>query len=372
MYFEKNNICSKPIKVLLAPLDWGLGHATRCIPIVYALQQQNIEVWVAAEGSINTLLKKELPQVKFLPLAGYKIRYSRSRFWFLPTLLLQLPRLLFVIQYENKWLKQIIKTHSFDAVISDNRLGLYNNTVPSIYITHQLQIKTGNKLTNWLAQKTHYFFINKFNTCWVPDNAVQHILAVNLSHPKKLPKTPVEYIGPLSRLIKQQTEKKFNLLVLLSGPEPQRTIFENILLPQLETYSGKIVLVRGLPGKNSILTTTNKNMVYYNHLPAADLSIVIQQSEIIICRSGYTTMMDLIALAQKAVIVPTPGQTEQEYLATHLNKEKIFLTLPQKDFSLVNAMQAAKQFSFTTIDVNTRQHPKIIQQFVDKLKNSIA
>ncbi len=370
MYFEKNNIPSKPFKVLLAPLDWGLGHATRCLPVIYELLQQKTEVWVAAEGSVKTLLQKELPQVNFLPLAGYKIHYSRSRFWFLPALLLQLPRIFFVIRYENRWLKKIIKAHNFNAVISDNRLGLYNKAVPCIYISHQLQIKTGNSFTNWLAQKAHYFFINKFTACWVPDNTVYPVLAGDLSHPKKLPQTPVAYIGPLSRLIKKQTPIKYSLLVLLSGPEPQRTIFENILLPQLEIYTGKIVLVRGLPGSSSVVNLTNKNIAWHNHLPAADLSAAMQQSEIIICRSGYTTVMDLIALRQKAIVVATPGQTEQEYLAAHLNKEKVFLAMPQKDFLIADAMIAAKKFPFSNINTNVNQHQKIIEQFIAALKKS--
>jgi uncharacterized protein (TIGR00661 family) len=358
----------KQVKVLLAPLDWGLGHATRCLPIIYALLNQNVEVWVAAEGNIKTLLQKELPQVNFLPLAGYKIHYSRTRFWFLPTLLLQLPRISFVIRYENKWLKKIISTHNFNAVISDNRLGLYHKTVPSVYITHQLQIKTGNRLTNWLAQKAHYFFINKFTDCWMPDNALQYSLAGNLSHPKRLPKTPVTYIGPLSRLIKKETLKKYNALVLLSGPEPQRSVLENILLPQLETYPGKIVLVRGLPGSGSAIVVANKNVACHNHLPATDLAVAMQQSEIIICRSGYTTIMDLVALQQKAVVVPTPGQTEQEYLATHLMKEKLFLAMEQKYFSITAALAAANDFSFICNNSDVNQHQKIIEAFIAGLK----
>ncbi len=369
MYFEKNNICAKPIKVLVAPLDWGLGHATRCIPIIYELLSQNIEVWVAVEGSVKTLLQKELPQVTFLSLEGYKVRYSKFGFWFFPKLLLQLPRIFFVIRKEHKWLKAAITTHGFNAVISDNRLGLWHSSIPCYYITHQLQIITGNLFTNWIAQKTHYFFINKFKVCWVPDSAIENVLAGNLSHPKKLPKTPVVYVGPLSRLKKQKTEKKYTVLILLSGPEPQRSIFENILLPQLENFSEKIILIRGLADTNSTLATTNKNLVIHNHLPAVDLSTTIQQSELIISRSGYTTIMDLVALQKKAVVVPTPGQTEQEYLATQLSKEKIFLTLPQKGFSLAEAISVAKKFSFKTADVNTNQHQKVIKQFIDELKN---
>ena len=368
MNFEKNNSSLSGIKVLVAPLDWGLGHATRCIPIICELQQLGATVYVAAEGRIRELLEKELKQIVFLPLQGYNIRYSKSRHLLPLTLLFQLPKFLLGVHKENKWLKKAVKQYGFDAVISDNRPGLYHAAVPCIYITHQLTIKTGFAFTEWLAQRMHYHFINKFSACWVPDNFEKYILAGDLSHPKKLPRPPLHYPGPLSRFEKTEAEKKYKLLILLSGPEPQRTVFENILLAELEFFRETVLFVRGLPGDVAVLTLQNKNIEVYNHLPAADLCIAIQQAEMVICRSGYTSVMDLIALQQKAILVPTPGQTEQEYLGEYLMKQKLFVCTPQHKFSLSGAQQLADGFPFSIINIDSHLYKKTIQEFFCNLK----
>ncbi len=356
--------------MLIAPLDWGLGHATRCIPIIYALTELNFEVIVAADGPTKNLLQNEFKNVVFTQIKGYNIKYSTSKLLLPLKLLLQFPKLLRVVFKEHFWLDKTINEYKIDAVISDNRLGLYSSKVPCIYITHQLQIKTGNIFTEWLAQKIHYFFINKYDACWVPDNASENNLAGELSHPKKLPKIPVRYLGPLSRFEKNNVEKEYDILILLSGPEPQRTIFENLLLQELKSFSGKVAMVKGLP-KNSVeeefVYDDENKIAVANHLSGTSLSKAIQQSEIIICRSGYTSVMDLIKLQQKAIIVATPGQTEQEYLAEYLNEKKIFLSVKQSNFSLPGALQKASGFSFANAFIYKDDYKKIVQEFAKQL-----
>jgi uncharacterized protein (TIGR00661 family) len=357
--------------VLIAPLDWGLGHATRCIPIIYALAELNFEVIIAADGPTKNLLQNEFKNVVFTQINGYNVEYSKSKSWLAIKLFLQFPKLLWVAFKEHFWLDKIIKQYKIDAVISDNRLGLYSSKVPCIYITHQLQIKTGNSFTELLAQKIHYFFINKYSTCWVPDTASENNLAGELSHPKKLPKTPLKYLGPLSRFEKIAVEKKYDLLILLSGPEPQRTIFENLLLQELKSYTGKVAMVKGLP-KNSVeeefVYDDENKITVANHLSATSLNKAIQQSEMVICRSGYTSIMDLIKLQQKAILVATPGQTEQEYLAAYLMERKIFLSVPQNNFSLTGALQKASGFYFTNTFIYPDDYKKIVQEFAQQLK----
>jgi uncharacterized protein (TIGR00661 family) len=371
MKFENINIGAKKKRVLVAPLDWGLGHATRCIPIIYALNEQNFEVIIAARGAVKNLLEKEFKNVVFTQIKGYNIKYSTSKFWLPLKLLLQFPKLLWVVFKEHFWLDKTIAEYKIDALISDNRLGLYSSKVPCIYITHQLQIKTGNSFTELLAQKIHYYFINKYTACWVPDTAAENNLAGELSHPKKLPKIPVEYLGPLSRFEKTTDEKKYDLLILLSGPEPQRTIFEKLLLQELKSYTGKVAMVKGLP-KNSVeeefVYDDENKITVANHLSATSLSKAIQQSEIVICRSGYTSIMDLIKLQQKAILVTTPGQTEQEYLAAYLMEKKIFLSIPQNNFSLAGALQKASGFTFTNAFIYPDDYKKTVQEFAKQLK----
>ena len=157
----KINISEGKKRVLIAPLDWGLGHATRCIPIIYDLIDRGFEVIIAADGPIKILLKKEFSHVVFTALKGYNISYSQRGSWLPIKLFLQLPKLLWSIYSEKKWLEKIVRDNNIDLVISDNRLGLFHKTITCIYITHQLKIKTGTRFTEWLAQKIHYFFINK-------------------------------------------------------------------------------------------------------------------------------------------------------------------------------------------------------------------
>ena len=202
-----------------------------------------------------------------------------------------------------------------------------------------MAIETGNIFTNWIVQKLNYNLINKFDACWVPDEKTPNDLAGKLSNPNKLPAIPVNYIGALSRFTKQQKDKNINLLVLLSGPEPQRTILENFMLEQMNELPCKMFLVRGLPGVEDKLVGNNKAITIYNHLTADELSITIQSSKIVVARSGYSTIMDLAALQQKAILIPTPGQTEQEYLAKYLAEKKYFVAAKQSGFNLKKEIQ---------------------------------
>ena len=359
-----NNISPKS-RIIVAPLDWGLGHATRCIPIIKELILLNCEVFIAAEGAIFSLLKKEFPHLIFLPVKGYRINYSGNKYFFSWKIFLQIPKIIFTIYKEHRWLHKIILHYKIDAVISDNRFGMYQKNIPCIFITHQLAIKTGNAFTERIAKKINYFFIKKYKECWIPDFKI-NCIAGTLSHPEKIPNN-IQYIGCLSRFELYDVEKKYDLLILLSGPEPQRTIFEEKILNDLNFYSGKALLIRGLPGKSRELTSENTSVEIKNHLTAIQLNEVVLQSEIIISRCGYTTVMDLIKLRKKAILVPTPGQTEQEYLARFLSDNKLFYALNQKDFILEKVLQQFYLFPNNITAYNMEHYKSIITQFVQSL-----
>jgi len=371
MKFENINKRMDKNRVLIAPLDWGLGHATRCIPIIYELLALNVEVIIAASGKTKILLQKEFPGLVFIQLKGYNIIYSRAIFWFPLKIFVQFPKIIWRIYSEHLWLKKIINKYHIDAVISDNRLGLYHSGISCVYITHQLKIKTGNRFTEWLAQKIHYFFINKYTVCWVPDYASENNLAGELSHPKQLPKTPVKYLGALSRFEKITVDKKYDLLVLLSGPEPQRTIFEALITKELNSFSGTFAMIKGLPEilvNEELILNKENNMAAANHLSAAMLNKAIQQSEVVIARSGYTTIMDLVKLQHKAILIPTPGQTEQEYLADYLMKKKIVFSVEENSFSLKEAISNTGSFLFANTLIMGDEYKEVIKQFVKQFK----
>ena len=344
---EKEGEIPRKPRILVAPLDWGLGHATRCIPIVQELLAQNCDVWLAGDREIERLLRIEFPDLNFLPLQGYHIRYSGTTRGFILSIFRQLHKIRSAINIENKWLKKQVKLHNFDAVISDNRFGLYHKNVPCIFITHQLTIKSPLGLWNEkLIQRWNYGYINRFTESWVPDMPDKNNLAGLLSHPGRMPGIPVHYTGILSRLKKTGTEeKKGHLLILLSGPEPQRSILEDKLIDELVHYTGTADVVRGLPSSGMILPSTN-HIRFWNHLPSGELNKKMSEAEFIISRSGYSTVMDIVQLRKKSILIPTPGQTEQEYLARHLMQNKIAYCQQQNTFSLKDAIGNAENFSY--------------------------
>jgi len=331
--------------ILVAPLDWGLGHTTRCIPLISKLLEKRHHVILAGDKAQEVLLTTEFPGIPFLPLKGYNIKYGTSGKKTVLQLLWQAPGILKSAKKENEWLGSVIKKYSIDAVLSDNRFGLYSSQIPSVFITHQLYIASplGAITAQWV-QKRNYSFINKFSECWVPDFPEANSLAGKLSHPEKKPSIPVKYIGPLSRFRFENNQQQNGLLVILSGPEPQRSIFETIILRELENYNGKATVIRGLPGAGSFIPSV-PNVTFYNHLPAKEMEREINKSSMVIGRCGYSTVMDMAVLKKSCVLVPTPGQTEQLYLARHLTENNIAACIHQENFSLRKAIELAHQFS---------------------------
>ncbi len=331
----------------MAPLDWGLGHATRCFPLIRELQAQGADVWLAGEGAQAALLNEAFPELPLLNLPGYRVQYAKTKTGLALKMLLQVPRILSTINKEQRWLKKTVSTHQIDAVLSDNRYGLYHQKIPCLFITHQLLIKLplGKRVERWL-QQINYHYIRRFSGCWIPDHATGPGLAGELSHPAIKPAVPLTYIGPLSRFGKLPiNEETGHLLLLLSGPEPQRTILEEKLITELVHYNGSATLVRGLPGSTSMIPSTNMIRIY-NHLPASALNKELHKASVVICRSGYSTLMDLAALEKKSILVPTPGQTEQEYLAALHGEQKTACPADQHTFSMANALKESARFTY--------------------------
>ncbi|MGC4035423.1 MAG: glycosyltransferase [Chitinophagaceae bacterium] len=354
--------------MLVAPLDWGLGHATRCIPIIRELIRQDCEVWIGCDGANRKLLENQFPTLSFIDLPGYHVQYSISGKSFGWKIFRQIPKIVNSIYRENRWLKKKIKEHRFSAVISDNRFGLFHRSVRSVFITHQLTIKS--PLGRWsekLLQRLNYRYINRFSICWVPDFAGENNLAGELSHPSEKPSIPVVYIGCLSRFTKTDAEEKANhLLILLSGPEPQRTILENKIIANLKDFNGTATIVRGLPLAKEI-PASSETISFYNHLSTEQLSKKIAEAEFVISRSGYSTIMDLTQFEKKSIFIPTPGQTEQEYLGQYLMQNKIALSVNQNDFSLIKDLETARHFSYLPFKKNESLLAETIHSFVEGL-----
>lgn len=334
----------------MAPLDWGLGHATRCIPIIRALQKKGCRIWLAAEGKQAVLLQQEFPELEILPLEGYRVRYGLNK-WTFPFLLLkQIPRILRMIKQESLWLDEQLEQHHFDLVISDNRYGLSSQKTLCIFMTHQLLIKANfTWIEKWL-QRINYRYIQHFAACWVPDMESEPNLAGILSHPTKLPAIPVRYLGLLSRFHFDRLPVKYKYCILLSGPEPQRSLMETALIRAFANIPVTCLLVRGKPGEPEMIAVP-EHIKVVAHLPGNELASVLLQSEFIICRSGYTSIMEILTLRRKALLIPTPGQTEQEYLGDRLMKQHYCYSFPQNEISSLNHhLQLAESFEYRLTD----------------------
>jgi len=316
--------------ILVAPLFWGLGHAARCVPIIKELLSHNYNVLLGSDGDALLFLRKEFPSLSFIELPSYNIVYPNKGSYFKWKMFLNTPAIQKAILSEKKIAKELVSESKIDGIISDNRFGLRNKNVPSVFITHQLNVLSGN--TTFLSSKIHQSIINKFDQCWVPDIDSEKNLSGKLGRLKK-PMSSIKYIGPLSRFQKKKIPVKNDILALISGPEPQRTFFENKLIDAFKFSDKSIVLIQGVIEEEQKKRTIGKVCVV-NYMLSAELERTINESEVVVSRSGYTTILDLAALNKKAFFIPTPGQYEQIYLAKRLTSLGIVPSCKQDNFNM--------------------------------------
>ncbi len=317
--------------ILVAPLNWGLGHATRCIPIIRALLDNGDHPIIASDGQALELLKKEFPQLPVIELPSYDVEYAEKGQHLKLKLLKDSPKVWKAIRAEHRLLPHLIHEYRLDGIISDNRLGLYTSTIPCVIMSHQLQVISGG--TTWLSTQLHLHFIRKFNACWIPDHDLAPNLTGKLSFNQDTSLRKV-YLGPISRFVySKQTQHKYDLLILLSGPEPQRGILEQKLMAQAKGYNGRVLFVAGIVEPTQTVVKKG-NITYHNYLSSNGLQKALDRSKVVLCRSGYTSIMDLTALRKRAFFIPTPGQFEQEYLAAHMESQGIAPFATQDDFKM--------------------------------------
>lgn len=354
---------SKKKRVLVAPLDWGLGHATRSVFIINELLRQGAEVVIGADNRPYDLLKKEFPSLEFIRFPGYSVTYS-AKHSLTRAIITQLPSILKGFGDEHKLLEKLVDEHKIDAVISDNRFGAYSNKVPSVFVIHQLNIMVPSWLewSRGIVRYVNRMKCNNYGEVWVPDFPGEPNIAGELARPKKLPRNTY-FIGPLTRLERIQAEKTIDLLIILSGPEPQRTVFEEMLLEQIKKTNLIAVFARGKPEQSTLMKVT-PNITMINSVPAKDLSQLVASSKMIISRPGHSTVMDLSYTGAKAILIPTPQQTEQEYLAVELMKNKTCYCESQSEFNLDRALQRSAEYSgFSAM----KYDPTLLQQRIHHL-----
>lgn len=310
------------MKILICPLNWGLGHASRCIPIIQNYINEGHDVYIGSDGVALQLLKLKFPTLIFVELPSYNVQYSKSNSQII-AMTRNIPRIFSGIIREHVWLYKFLKNNTFDLIISDNRFGLWSKSTKCVYITHQLMIKmpTSLKALETLVWRMHRTLISRYNQCWVPDFESDPNLSGDLSHLYPLPSN-TKFIGPISRFSINKDEKistEYSTIAIISGVEPQRKIFQNQLQKRFENQPYKVLFVCGEPESEYKYST--KNITFVSHLNDIELKMHLLGTERIICRSGYSSIMDLHALncIGKTEFIPTPGQTEQLYLFEHLS-----------------------------------------------------
>lgn len=368
---------AQPLRVLICPLDWGIGHATRCIPLIEHFRNRGCRVMIAGTGRSVEVLKREYPELTYVDLPGTEIRYASGKLQIIRLIRL-VPSFLWSIRNEKRAMRRIVKSFSIRMIISDNRFGCRHPDVLSVFLTHQLVIMLPRYL-RWLegtARRINYCFIRRFDECWIPDFEVRNGIAGRLSHPGRLPSN-ARYVGILSRflpLISPVTDShipSIDILALISGPEPQRTIFEEILTAQLKKLELVSVVVGGNPD-HDVSESITDNLHRFSYLTSERLLELLARSSLVICRSGYSTIMDLMTVGKKAVLVPTPGQTEQEYLAAYLMDKKIYLSMNQDDFNIFFALEISRNFPGMVIRNNEADLEERISFLISKVQQRVT
>lgn len=347
------SVCT--LKVLIAALNWGLGHATRCIPLIRALRANGHEVILASDGSAYYLLQAEFPELECVRLPSYRIRYEGNSM--VRNMMRRLPRILYAMYAEHRAVRTLVRERGITHIISDNRYGCYSPHAANIFITHQLHLRVPGVWLGWVVNGMMRRYLDRFDEIWVPDMPHENDnLSGALSHPPSSEK--VQYVGLLSRMSAQERsteEPEYDVAVILSGPEPQRSHLEQRIIEQLLSLPYKCIIVQGKPRvlRHQYLAD-HIEMVSY--LTSDALQQVIRRSEMIVCRSGYSSLMDLAVLGKKALLIPTPGQTEQEYLAERLSEKGWFVARKQEEFHLDQDLETLQRTTGFKTDNWTSDH----------------
>lgn len=345
--------------ILVAPLDWGLGHATRCIPIIREILRRECNVSIAGSGSSLQLLQNEFPSLNFFQIQPYDPEYPPGRNRMVWKMASQIPKFFQTIRKEHRQIEKIIADNSIDLIISDNRYGCWSEKIPSVFITHQSNILMPKRfgILERIVRSANEKYISKFSECWIPDFPEGNNLTGQLNSFAK--ENNFKFIGPLSRFVGSKNIRKlYDVTAVLSGPEPQRTVLEKIIYDQFNSSSLNYCIVRGVFGISAESTEPH----IFNNLNSKQLQDIIESSEVVIARSGYSTVMDMAALQKRVIFIPTPGQTEQEYLAKTLMEKGIAFSTEQYHFNLTDALQQSKNYSGFQ---NSISQPELLSKALD-------
>lgn len=351
---------------MICPLDWGLGHATRLVPIIKLFIDKGANVIIGADNAPLEFLKQRFDNCSFVKLPGFEPSYPKGKNM-AAKMAMQFPEMKRQAKKAHKLLQQIIDEKKIDVVVSDNRYELFSDKAHTIFITHQLNVQSSGfqKLFSPFIKWQINNYLKKYDELWIPDFENEPKLSGRLSQFKELPVEDYSFIGPLSRFdiqdVKPQ-EKRYDLLIILSGPEPQRTVFEQKLEKQLSGKKFKVAFLLGQPSGQE--TKTKQNITKIPHLNDRDFANIIMSSDLIVSRPGYSTLMDLVVFGKNAIFVPTPGQTEQEYLAKTLKEKANYYFQEQDKLDIEKAIEESANHKPLKMENNFKILEKKIEQLL--------
>lgn len=339
---------ARKVKVLFAVLNWGMGHASRSVPLIRAIQRSGADISLASDGVAMELLQREFPELNLYILPGYNVTYPSKSIYV--NVLRSGFHILGAIRRERNWLARYRKENQVDLIVSDNRYGIVAPDIPSVLITHQLSLYGKSKFSNHIGEALIRRMILRFSELWIPDWEGDRSLTGGMATWKH-ERPPRYYTGPLSRFspVPRETKKDHDLIAVLSGPEPQRSLFEEKIRQQFSQIPGNHVLVRGTREAAPAHFVKSDYVKEIDLLPANELQQWIARSRMQISRSGYSTIMDLVFSGVPALMVPTPGQFEQEYLCLHLQGKGPWIFQQQDRLDIEAAWQALGQLASATL-----------------------
>jgi uncharacterized protein (TIGR00661 family) len=336
-------------EIFISPLSWGLGHATRDIPIIREFIDRGHEVTIGTSQGAFHLLKKECPDCDFIYFEDYPAPYSSTKYFF-PKFIANIPVLAKALSEEKKRTDKLISQNNYDVIISDNRLGVYSKIIPSFFISHQLRYSFPYYMrpAETVSQYFNEYFHKKFERVIIPSNSphdngncLSGKLCLSI---RKTTNMKAYYAGILSSVQKMDISEDLDFLIIISGPEPQRTILEKIVLKQVQELPGEKIVLLGRPQDNFEKKLDSRTTVR-SYVTEEEKIILMNRAKFIISRSGYTTMMDMAELGKKhGIFIPTPGQTEQEYLSQYYHEQKWFYSKSQYKLNLIKDIEKAEEY----------------------------
>jgi len=335
------------MQIVYGVLNWGLGHATRSEPVLRALLERGHSVVLWSDGAALDYLRSVFPEVKTVDFPMPSIDYGVRPLWW--GVALQAPRLLGRIRAERKAFRRFCQLEKPDAVVSDNRPGLGHSGLPSVYLTHQIHIPLRG-LPGRLANVLHHSVMRGFDAIGIPDACaaptergprVGRLSGILSGLGPRTPR-PVFWLGHLSRFAQRPSValpgNQTPVVVLLSGPEPARSAWESRLIEGMKRQpETRFVLVRG----TEPVLELPEHIECRGRIHAQELGSLLAGARAVVCRSGYSTLLDLLWLGIPMHLVPTPGQTEQEYLARHLKRQWAIPYSSESEFDMGSVVQDA-------------------------------